>query len=167
MIDRYNDAADDVIKNQDKYWSKISLLYCIQEIGVQVVGIMLLMPLYLGYLVLVKQSITAGDFVATFNGAYSIAVSINFLTVWAVARFEERAKIIEKYRGFLNAESKITDGENHASVTEPKEIKIENMSFTYPGILILQLNRTKRLHSSALTEQARQRLQIFCSGFMM
>lgn len=133
LIDRYNDAADDVIKNQDKYWSKISLLYCIQEIGVQVVGIMLLMPLYLGYLVLVKQSITAGDFVATFNGAYSIAVSINFLTVWAVARFEERAKIIEKYRGFLNAEPKITNGENHASVTEPKEIKIENMSFTYPG----------------------------------
>lgn len=133
LIDRYNDAADDVIKNQDKYWSKISLLYCIQEIGVQVVGIMLLMPLYLGYLVLVKQSITAGDFVATFNGAYSIAVSINFLTVWAVARFEERAKIIEKYRGFLNAEPKIIDGENHASVTEPKEIKIENMSFTYPG----------------------------------
>lgn len=133
LIDRYNDAADDVIKNQDKYWSKISLLYCIQEIGVQVVGIMLLMPLYLGYLVLVKQSITAGDFVATFNGAYSIAVSINFLTVWAVARFEERAKIIEKYRGFLNAEPKITDGENHARVTEPKEIKIENMSFTYPG----------------------------------
>lgn len=133
LIDRYNDAADDVIKNQDKYWSKISLLYCIQEIGVQVVGIMFLMPLYLGYLVLVKQSITAGDFVATFNGAYSIAVSINFLTVWAVARFEERAKIIEKYRGFLNAEPKITDGENHASVTEPKEIKIENMSFTYPG----------------------------------
>ena len=132
LIDRYNDAADDVIKNQDKYWSKISLLYCIQEIGVQVVGIMLLMPLYLGYLVLVKQSITAGDFAATFNGAYSIAVSINFLTVWAVARFEERAKIIEKYRGFLNAEPKITDGENHASVTEPKEIKIENMSFTYP-----------------------------------
>lgn len=133
LIDRYNDAADDVIKNQDKYWSKISLLYCIQEIGVQVVGIMLLMPLYLGYLVLVKQSITAGDFVATFNGAYSIAVSINFLTVWAVARFEERAKIIEKYHGFLNAEPKIIDGENHASVTEPKEIKIENMSFTYPG----------------------------------
>lgn len=133
LIDRYNDAADDVIKNQDKYWSKISLLYCIQEIGVQVVGIMLLMPLYLGYLVLVKQSITAGDFVATFNGAYSIAVSINFLTVWAVARFEERAKIIEKYRGFLNAEPKIIDGDNHASVTEPKEIKIENMSFTYPG----------------------------------
>lgn len=133
LTDRYNDAANDVIKNQDKYWSKISMLYCIQELGVQVIGIMFLMPLYLGYLVLVKKSISAGDFVATFNGAYSIAMSVNFLTVWAIARFEERAKIIEKYRGFLNADHKIKDGENHIEQSQPKEIKIENLSFTYPG----------------------------------
>ena len=133
LTDRYNDAADDVIKNQDKYWSKISRLYCLQEIGVQVIGIMFVMPLYLGYLVLVKQSITAGDFVATFNGAYSIAMSVNFLTVWAIARFEERAKIIEKYRGFLKAEHKIKNGDEHITACEPKEIKIENLSFTYPG----------------------------------
>lgn len=133
LTDRYNDAADDVIRNQDKYWSKISRLYCVQEAGVQVLGFTVALPLYLGYLVLVKQTLSAGDFVATFNGAYSIAMSINFLTVWAVARFEERAKIIEKYRGFLKADGKIKDGSESAPVTEPKEIKIENLSFTYPG----------------------------------
>ncbi len=133
LTDRYNDAADDVIRNQDKYWSKISRLYCVQEAGVQVLGFTVALPLYLGYLVLVKQTLSAGDFVATFNGAYSIAMSINFLTVWAVARFEERAKIIEKYRGFLKAEGKIKDGSEPAPVTKPKEIKIENLSFTYPG----------------------------------
>ena len=133
LTDRYNDAADDVIRNQDKYWSKISRLYCVQEAGVQVLGFTVALPLYLGYLVLVKQTLSAGDFVATFNGAYSIAMSINFLTVWAVARFEERAKIIEKYRGFLKADGKIKDGSEPAPVTEPKEIKIENLSFTYPG----------------------------------
>lgn len=133
LTDRYNDAADDVIRNQDKYWSKISRLYCVQEAGVQVLGFTVALPLYLGYLVLVKQTLSAGDFVATFNGAYSIAMSINFLTVWAVARFEERAKIIEKYRGFLKAEGKIKDGSEPAPVTEPKEIKIEKLSFTYPG----------------------------------
>lgn len=133
LIDRYNDAADDVIKNQDKYWSKIARLYCLQEVGVQIIGIMFLMPLYLGYLVLVKKSISAGDFVATFNGAYSIATSVNFLTVWAIARFEERAQIIEKYRGFLKADCKINDGEKDVEISEPKEIKIENLSFTYPG----------------------------------
>lgn len=133
LMDRYNEAADDVIKNQNKFWGKISRLYCVQEIGIQVLGFMFALPLYLGYLVMVKQSISAGDFVATFNGAYSIAMSINFLTVWAIARFEERAKIIEKYRGFLKSDFKISDGKESAEGTQPKEIKIENLSFTYPG----------------------------------
>ena len=133
LIDRYNDAADDVINNQNKYWGKISRLYCVQEIGVQIIGFMLLLPLWLGYLVLVRKTVGAGDFVATFNGAYSIAMSINFLTVWALSRFEERAKIIEKYRGFLSTDFKIRDGEKKAPVTQPAEIKIENLSFTYPG----------------------------------
>lgn len=133
LMERYNDSADDIIANQKKYWGKITRLYCFQEIGVQVLGFMFVLPLYLGYLVMVKKSISAGDFVATFNGAYSIAMSINFLTVWALARFEERAKMIEKYREFLKADFKIKDGERIAEAGEPKEIRLKNLSFTYPG----------------------------------
>lgn len=133
LMERYNDAADDVISNQKKYWKKISALYLVQESGIQVFGFMFVLPLYLGYCVMVKNSITAGDFVAAFNGAYSIAVSINFLTVWAVAVFSERGKMIEKYREFLSCDFKIKDGEKVAEKGEPKEIRIENLSFTYPG----------------------------------
>ena len=133
LIERYNDAADDVISNQKKYFKKITGYYMIQESGIQVFGFMFMLPLYLGYCVLVKKSLSAGDFVAAFNGATSIAVSINFLTVWAVAVFSERGKMIEKYREFLKAEFKISDGEKVAEKGEPKEIKIENLSFTYPG----------------------------------
>ncbi len=133
LMERYNDAADDVIANQRKYWGKITKLYCIQEIGVQVLGFMFILPLYLGYLVIVKKTIGAGDFVATFNGAYSIAMSINFLTVWAIARFEERAKMIEKYRGFISADYRISNGKKTAERSEPKKISIENLSFTYPN----------------------------------
>lgn len=133
LMERYNDSADDIIANQKKYWGKITRLYCFQEIGVQVLGFMFVLPLYLGYLVMVKKSISAGDFVATFNGAYSIAMSINFLTVWALARFEERAKMIEKYREFLKADFKIKDGERIAAAGGPKEIRLKNLSFTYPG----------------------------------
>lgn len=133
LMERYNDSADDIIANQKKYWGKITKLYCFQEIGVQVLGFMFILPLYLGYLVMVKKSISAGDFVATFNGAYSIAMSINFLTVWALARFEERAKMIEKYREFLKSDFKIKDGEKTAEISAPKEIRLEHLSFTYPG----------------------------------
>lgn len=133
LIDRYNEAADAVVENQKKYWIKISSNYCIQETGVQVLGFMFALPLYLGYLVIVKKSIGAGDFVATFNGAYSIAISINFLTVWALAQFSERAKMIEKYREFLISKCKIDDGALSKAEDEPKEIIIKDLSFTYPG----------------------------------
>lgn len=133
LYQRYDEAADDVIENQKQYWGKISLYYFLQEAGVQVLGFMALLPLYLGYLALVKKTVTAGDFVAAFNGAYSIAMSINFITVWAVARFSERAKMIEKFREFLNTDSKINDGNAVAVNGAPQEIKIENLTFTYPG----------------------------------
>ena len=133
LIERYNDAATDVVKNQKYYFKRISGLYFLQESGIQISGFMFALPLYLGYCVLVKDSLSAGDFVAAFNGSYSIASSINFLTVWAVAIFSERGKMIEKYREFLKAEFKISDGEKKVEKGKPKEIKIENLSFSYPG----------------------------------
>lgn len=133
LMSRYNDAADDVISNQKKYWKKIASCYAVQQVGVQAFGFMFVLPLYLGYCVCVKKTLSAGDFVATFNGAYSIAMSLNFLTVWASAVFSERAKMIEKYREFLKSDFKIRDGKKTAENAEPKPIQIKNMSFTYPG----------------------------------
>ncbi|MBQ2848441.1 MAG: ABC transporter ATP-binding protein [Clostridia bacterium] len=133
LIDRYNDAADDVIKNQKTFFNKIALCNFMQTIGVQGIGFLFILPLYLGYCVLVKESITPGDFVATFNGAHSVAMSFQLLTVWALAQFTEQGKMIDKYREFFNTESKIKSGEKNAPKTEPKEIQIKNLSFTYPG----------------------------------
>lgn len=133
LIDRYNDAADDVINNQRKYWNKISTLNCLQTLGVQELGFMFLLPLYMGYCVLVKDTLSAGDFVATFNGAHAVAMSFQFLTVWALARFSEQGKMIDKYREFLNADFKIKNGGETVKKTEPKEITIKNLSFTYPN----------------------------------
>ena len=133
LIDRYNDAADDVVNNQKKYWNKISALNCTQKVGVQGLGFMFILPLYLGYCVLVKETLSAGDFVATFNGAHAVAMSFQFLTVWALARFSEQGKMIDKYREFLNADFKIKNGGEKAKKTEPKEITIKNLSFTYPN----------------------------------
>ena len=133
LLERYNDAADDVIDNQKYFYKRIASLTGFQEVGVQGFGFMLILPLYLGYCVLRKETLSAGDFVATFNGAYSIAMSINFLTIWAIARFSEQAKTIDKYRGFLKSDFKIKDGAKTAEKAEPKTIEIKHVSFTYPG----------------------------------
>lgn len=133
LLKRYNEAAQAVCDSQIKYVRKIDISYFIQETGVQIIGFMFILPLYLGYCVLEKQTLSAGDFIASFNGAFSIAASFSFLTVAAVRNFSERAKMIEKYREFLKTESTILDGEKTAHKTEPKPIEIKNLCFTYPG----------------------------------
>ena len=132
-MERYDQAAEDVIACQKKYFGKITRRYLLQETGVQVLGFMFVLPMYLGYLVLVRHQISPGDFVASFNGAYAIAMSLNFLTVWGVAQFDERAKLIEKYRAFLHAEPTIRDGAQAAPKSRSGEIKLEHLTFTYPG----------------------------------
>ena len=133
LLERYNDAADDVIDNQRRYYKKISFFTGMQEIGVQGLGFMFVLPLYLGYCVLKTHTLSAGDFVATFNGALSIASSFSFLTVGVVRMFSETAKLIEKYRDYLKREPNIKDGEKEASSTEPETIELKNVNFTYKG----------------------------------
>ena len=133
LIKRYNEAADAVIDNQRFYFKKISVLYFTQEFGVQILGFMFLLPLYLGYCVLESGSLSPGDFVASFNGAWQIAASFSFLTVGVVRIFSERAKLIEKYRDFLARGNNIHDGEETADEKVPQEIKIEHLYFTYPN----------------------------------
>ena len=133
LMKRYNEAAQEVCDSQIKYVRKIDILYFIQESGVQIIGFMFILPLYLGYCVLEKGTLSAGDFVASFNGAFTIAMSFSFLTVAAVRNFSERAKMIEKYREFLKTEPRILDGDKTAEISKPKTIEIKNLSFTYPG----------------------------------
>lgn len=133
LIKRYNEAADDVIDCQKKYVKKIDILYFIQETGVQIVGFMLVLPLYLGYCVLVSKTISSGDFVAAFNGAWGIAASFSFLTVYISRTFSEQSKIIYKVREFLGRENKLADGTHTAEMSEPETIELKNVSFTYSG----------------------------------
>ena len=154
LFRRYNDAADDVIGNQVKYMKKINFVYFFQETGVQIIGFMLLLPLYLGYCVLKTHTLSAGDFVATFNGALSIASSFSFLTVGVVRMFSETAKLIEKYRDYLKREPNIKDGEKEASSTEPETIELKNVNFTYKG------NDTPTLKNINMTLKPREKIAL-------
>jgi len=133
LIKRYNEAADDVIDCQRKYVKKIDVLYFIQETGVQILGFMLVLPLYLGYCVLESKTLSAGDFVAAFNGAWGIAASFSFLTVHISREFSEQSKIIYKVREFLGRKNNMRDGEHTAEISKPEAIELKNVSFTYPN----------------------------------
>ncbi len=130
---RFNESADDVIKTQRGFIRKLDGLFFIQEFTIQVVGFMLILSLYIGYQTIVTGSMSAGDFVATFNGAVQIGSSVLYLTVYSLRNFTERSKMIDKCRSFLAVESKITDGAHIAKNSKPETITVENITFSYEG----------------------------------
>ena len=130
---RFNESADEVISTQKKHVKKLDILFYIQDIGIRAIGFVLVLGLYIGYQTIVTGNMSAGDFVATFNGALLIGGSILYLTVYSVRGFTERSKMIEKCRTFLAEKEKITDGTHIAQCGEPEEIAVENITFSYEG----------------------------------
>ena len=130
---RFNESADDMIKTQRGFIRKLDGLFFIQEFSVQVVGFMLILSLYIGYQTIVTKNMSAGDFVATFNGAVQIGSSVLYLTVYSLRNFTERSKMIEKCRSFLAVENKIKDGKHVAKNGKPETITVDNVSFSYEG----------------------------------
>ncbi len=130
---RFNESADEVIGTQKKYVKKLDILFYIQDIGIRAIGFVLVLGLYIGYQTIVTGNMSAGDFVATFNGALLIGGSILYLTVYSVRGFTERSKMIEKCRTFLAEKEKITDGTHIAECGEPETISVGNITFSYEG----------------------------------
>ena len=130
---RFNQSADEVVNTQKKYVGKLDKLFYIQDIGIRAIGFVLVLGLYIGYQTIVTGNMSAGDFVATFNGALLIGGSILYLTVYSVRGFTERSKMIEKCRTFLAEKERITDGTHIAECGEPETISVENITFSYEG----------------------------------
>lgn len=130
---RFNESADDVINTQKRYVKKLDSLFFLQEFSVQVVGFMLILSLYIGYQTIVAKKMSAGDFVATFNGAVQIGSSVLYLTVYSLRNFTERSKMIDKCRSFLAVDNKINDGKHVAKNGKSEKITVENITFAYEG----------------------------------
>ncbi|MBQ8027023.1 MAG: ABC transporter ATP-binding protein, partial [Clostridia bacterium] len=130
---RFNESADEVINTQRKYVKKLDWLFFFQEFTVQVVGFMLVLSLYIGYQTIVTGNMSAGDFVATFNGSVQIGSGVLFLTVYSLRNFTERSKMIEKCRSFLGEKSNITDGHHVAECGKPEKISVKDITFAYEG----------------------------------
>lgn len=129
----FRKSADEVIETQKKYMKKLDILFFLQDFTIQSIGFVLVLGLYIGYQTLVTGNMSAGDFVATFNGSVQIGSGILYLTVYSLRSFTERSEMIEKCKIFLNTESEIKDGTHEASCSKPEEIVFSDVSFSYEG----------------------------------
>ncbi len=130
---RFLKSADEVISAQNKFMKKLDALFFLQDFTIQSIGFVLVLGLYIGYQTIVAKDMTAGDFVAAFNGSVQIGSGILFLTVYSLRAFTERSGMIEKCRIFLDTASDIKDGITKEKSTVPEEIELEDVSFSYEG----------------------------------
>ena len=130
---RFNESADEVVNTQKKYVKKLDLLFFLQDTGIRAIGFILVLGIYIGYKTIVDGSMSAGDYVATFNGSLLISGSILYLTIYSVRGFTERSKMIEKCRSFLSEKELITDGTHITVSKEPETINVKNITFRYEG----------------------------------
>ncbi len=130
---KFLESAANILKITEKYRKKMSFMFFLQDFFVESLGSVLCLTLYLGYKTLYLKDMSAGDFVATFNGAVQLGSSIVYLLVYGLRYFTERAEVVEKIRNFLSLENRIKDGEHVAKCCEPEEIEIQNVFFKYEG----------------------------------
>ncbi|MBP3938573.1 MAG: ABC transporter ATP-binding protein [Clostridia bacterium] len=134
MIERrYNKNIFDRIFTISPFLRKQWILYFSQESLPMTLLICLGVTLYMGYKAIVTKEIGLGSFAATFNGVSSVSNSVFAMTSWFALSVRENGLYVEKYKKFMSAEEKIKDGNIVKKFDKPVPIKLENVSFTYPG----------------------------------
>lgn len=130
---RYNINVKDRLKTISPFLRKQWQLYFCQEALPMTLLVYLGIALYMGYKAIVTKEITLGEFAATFNGANAVSRCVFDLTSWFAINLRENGLYIEKFKKFMSAKEKIIGGDNKTVFEKPVEIKLENVSFTYPG----------------------------------
>lgn len=130
---RYNDNVKDRLFTIAPFLRKQWQLYFCQEALPMTLLVYLGIALYMGYKAIVTKEITLGDFAATFNGANEVSRCVFALTSWFAITLRENSLYVGKFKKFMNAKEKIIGGENKTVFEKPVSIKLNNVSFTYPG----------------------------------
>lgn len=134
MIERrYDSNLKDRLFTISPFLRKQWILYFNQESLPMTLLICFGVTIFMGYKAIVTKQIGLGDFAATFNGVSSISNSVFAMTSWFALRVRENGLYVEKYKKFMAAEEKIKDGDIVKKFEKPVSIKLENVSFTYPG----------------------------------
>ena len=134
MIERrYNKNITDRLVTIAPFLRKQWQLYFCQEALPMTLLVYLGIALYMGYKAIVTKEISLGEFAATFNGANAVSRCVFDLTSWFSINLRENALYIDKFRRFMSAEKKIIGGNVKKVFDKPVSIKLENVSFTYPG----------------------------------
>ena len=130
---QFHKAVDDTIVIGRKYGVPIALWSLVNWITVFTLLSMFCVPLYLGYMALVLGRIGLGD-VAALNNAQGIVRNRLDAINYCVERIQRAGLFCERFRRFMEYESKIERAEGTVEVPREKSVlEIKNRSYRYDG----------------------------------
>lgn len=130
---QFHQAIDETIAISKKYGIRISLWSLVNWISVFTILSMFCVPLYLGYMALVVCNIGLGD-VAALNNAQGIMRNQLDSINYCIERIQRAGLFCERFRKFMNYESKIEEAVGEASIPEEHSVlEINDMTFRYHG----------------------------------
>ncbi len=130
---QFDDAIEEVAKKARNYGIKIAILSLINWVTVFTFLSYFCIPMYLGYLAIVKRSISLGDVAAMNNAANSVRNRLDGMN-YALVEFQKVGQFAHRFRRFIEYEIKIEGQQGTKEVPSKKEVlEIKNMSFRYEG----------------------------------
>lgn len=132
LIKQFNESIDEEKQMAKKYGIKISILSFINWVIVFTFLSMFCVPVYLGYLALVKMSISLGEVAGMQNAADTISHSLDD-TNYALVDLQKVGQYAEKFRKFVEHEENIEVFKSDIPIPQNSTIEIKNMSYKYDG----------------------------------
>jgi ATP-binding cassette subfamily B protein len=127
------EAIDEVSHAAKKIGIQIAVLSLINWIVVFTFLSFFCVPMYLGYLALVRHTVTLGDVTAMNNATNGVRNRLDGLN-YALVDFQRVGQYAQRFRRFIDYKIKIEKQVGLVPVPEEKEtLEIKNMSFQYEG----------------------------------
>ena len=132
LFRQFNEAVDEEKQMARKYGRKIAALSLVDWITVFTLLSFFCVPMYLGYLALVKMSIALGD-VASLNNAANTIRSRLDQTNYALVEFQTVGQYAERFRRFVEYKEKIETFEGTEEIPSDSTLELHNVSYKYDG----------------------------------
>lgn len=130
---QFHQAIDETITIAKGYGVKIALWSLVNWITVFTLLSLFCVPLYLGYMALVIRKVTLGD-VAALNNAQGVVRNRLDAINYCIERIQRAGLFCERFRRFMNYESKIEGTVGTTEVpTSKKALELKDISFRYDG----------------------------------
>lgn len=130
---QFHQAIDETIGVARYYGLRISLWSLVNWITVFTLLSFFCVPLYLGYMALVVKSIGLGEVAALNNAQGTVRNRLDAIN-YCIDRIQRAGLFCERFRKFMDYESKIEKKQGTRHLPEEQEIlRVEDMSFHYDG----------------------------------